>query len=83
MNAQQPQTKTAAQLAAEKKAEEFAKDPSKYAKRSCNACNGRGVIGHRVSRTTVIDGKPFSKEVRTPVICQCAQRRFARSLDEG
>lgn len=78
MKEAQPQT--AEQIEAVKKAEEFAKDPSKYAKRSCNACNGRGFVGNRVT-TTIVRGE--KKETRTPVICQCAQRRFARSLAEA
>ncbi len=70
------QHKTQKQIDDETAAKEFVKDPSKFAKRSCNSCNGRGVTGHR---NVVRDAKGEITNPGQPVICGCATRRFQAS----
>lgn len=46
-------------------------DPAWWAKRGCNRCLGRGVIGmvsHKVGNNTIKNGQ----------ICSCASRRFVK-----
>jgi hypothetical protein len=50
-------------------------EPAYWAKRSCNKCYGRGIIGN-------VERKVETNTFVTPLLCNCANRNFGKWRDE-
>jgi hypothetical protein len=50
-------------------------EPAYWAKRSCNRCYGRGIVGN-------VERKVDTNTVVVPLLCNCANRNFGKWREE-